>query len=58
MVNLQQLQNAQHNVIDIAEAGCLSFLGVMHATCVKDACISLSNNSSSALSEQHMSREI
>ena len=37
MVNLQQLQNAQHNVVDIAEARSLSLLGMMHATCIADA---------------------
>lgn len=32
-VYTQKLQNSQHNIIDIAEPGCFSFLGMVQASC-------------------------
>jgi hypothetical protein len=32
-VRLQQLQDGQHNIVDVAKSTGFSFLGVVHATC-------------------------
>ena len=38
-MDFEQLQDAQHDIIDVAEARSLSLLGVMHATCEAAECI-------------------
>ena len=49
LVPLQELQNSQHNVIDIAETGGLCFLGMMGPSCPIDSnvCIVLVHYGSS-----------
>ena len=42
MMNLQQLQDTEDDVVDIAEARSLRFFGMMHATCIAIPCSILS----------------